>query len=194
MSRFLAASAGALALVLILPGCQKAKEAASEKAAQVATEKMIESAIEKDGGKAKVSLGGDGVKATVTDEKGQTVTYEAGGSAKLTEADIDLPFYPGATVNDKESTRVVNGDTTMSAVTLTSPHAPSKVLEFYREKIKARSQGKQVMEMTEADGSGMLMLVQDDAATESSVQVSVKRRDDGSEVSLIVGSKKKGGQ
>jgi hypothetical protein len=80
-----------LLALLALAGCGKVQEAASEKAA----EKMIEATI-KDGSNAKVDIHDGGVKVQGTDEKGQSFNMEM-GSASISEKDLGIPFYPGAT-------------------------------------------------------------------------------------------------
>ena len=82
-----------VSLAVALAACGKVQEAASEKAA----EKMIESAIEKDGSKAKVDISGDSTKITTTDASGKSSQFEM-GAAKVSEAEVGVPFYPGAEV------------------------------------------------------------------------------------------------
>jgi len=147
MKHILVVAAGALALV----ACGKATESATEKA--------IESQIAKDGGKAKVDLSGGGVKVTTTDASGKTTQMEM-GTAKVSEADIGLPFYPGTQPNAGEATKVSSPDGTMVTVLLHSEDAPDKVAGFYRDKLKAQAQGKQFTE-TSGEGSHMLMLADD---------------------------------
>jgi hypothetical protein len=78
-----------VAIAVSLVACGKAQEAASEKA----VEKMIESSLSKDGTQAKVNLSDGGVKMATTDASGKTTSLEL-GAAKITEADLGVPFYP----------------------------------------------------------------------------------------------------
>src|SRR4029453_13351553 len=80
-----------IAIALALGACGKVQEGASEKA----PEKAIEAALSKDGGQAQVSLSEGAVKVSTTDASGKSTLMELGG-AKFTEADMGLPFYPGA--------------------------------------------------------------------------------------------------
>jgi hypothetical protein len=147
MKYILVVAAGALALV----ACGKANETAAEK--------VIESQLSKDGTKAKVDLGSGGLKMTTTDATGKTSELEM-GTAKVTEADIGLSFYPGTQPREGGATKVSSPDGTMVSVTLHSDDAPDKVAGFYRDKLKAQAEGKQFTE-TSSDGSHMLMLADD---------------------------------
>lgn len=147
MKHILVVAAGALALV----ACGKATETAAEK--------VIESQIAKDGGSAKVKLSDGGVKMTTTDASGKTTQLEM-GTAKVSEADVGLSFYPGTQPRDGEASKVSSSDGTMFTVILHSEDAPDKVAGFYRDKLKAQAEGKQFTE-TSGDGSYMLLLADD---------------------------------
>jgi len=75
-------------------GCGKAVETVAEKAAQ--------SQIEKGGGQAKVDMSNGGIKMTTTDASGKTTQLEM-GTAKVSEADIGVAFYPGTKSREGEA-------------------------------------------------------------------------------------------
>jgi hypothetical protein len=167
-----------VSLAVALAACGKVQEAASEKAA----EKMIESAIGKDGQKASVDITGGGAKITTTDASGKTSQMEM-GTAKVTEADLGVPFYPGTQPTEGQATRVTTPDGTMTTVGLQSPDAPDKVAAFYRDRLKAQSEGKQFMDMSDGQGGTTLMLSDDKAG--SAVQIHVQKAEQGSEIQVV---------
>lgn len=165
------------ALAFALAACGKVQEAASEKAA----EKIIESAISKDGTQAKVNLSEGGMKVSTTDASGKTTQMELGG-AKITEAELGVPFYPGAKANEGGALRVATGDGVSLQMALQSDDAPDKVAAFYRDKLKAMADGKQLTDMSSSDGAS-LSLVDDQA--KSSLQVHVGKADKGSDITIV---------
>ena len=173
MKHILVIAAGVLALV----ACGKPTEKAAEKA--------IESQIAKDGGSAKVDLSGGGVKMTTTDASGKTTQMEM-GTAKVSEADIGLSFYPGTQPRAGEASKISSSDGTMVTVMLHSEDAPDKVAGFYRDKLKAQAQGKQFSE-TSGDGSHMLMLADDKNKQVTQVMVG-KGEVKGSDIQIIASS------
>ena len=172
MKHILMIAAGALAL------------AACGKATETAAEKMIESQIAKDGGSAKVNLSDGSVKMTTTDASGKTTQLEV-GSAKVSEADIGLSFYPGTQPREGEASKVSSPDGTMITVVLHSDDAPDKVAGFYRDKLKAQAQGKQFTE-TSGDGSYMLMLSDDKQGTQVMI---AKGEAKGSDIQIMASSR-----
>jgi opacity protein-like surface antigen len=170
MKHILVVAVGALALV----ACGKATETAAEK--------VIESQIAKDGGSAKVNLGDGGIKMTTTDASGKTTQLEI-GTAKVSEADIGLPFYPGTQPRDGETTKVKSTDGTMFTVILHSEDAPDKVAGFYRDKLKAQAQGNQFTE-TSGDGSYMLLLADEKNKQSTHVMVA-KGETKGSDIQIM---------
>lgn len=162
----------------LLAACGKVQEAATEKLA----EKAMEAAAAKDGTKAKVDLSGGGLKVTTTDEKGQTATATY-GTAHVTEADLGVPFYPGAKADGNGSgSRIESPDGVMATVTLHSADAPEKVAAFYREALKSRAAGKQFTDMTNAD---MTLLSMADEAAKAQIQVSVTKSEQGSDIQVV---------
>jgi hypothetical protein len=162
---------------LALVACGKVQEKAAEKAA----EKMIESSISKDGTQAKVNLSEGGMKVTTTDAAGKTTQMEM-GSAKISEAELGLPFYPGASPAEGSGMRMVNGASSTLQMGLHSDDAPDKVAAFYRDKLKAMSAGKQLMDMSSNEGAS-LSLVDDKA--KSVIQVHVSKADKGSDIAIV---------
>lgn len=167
-----------IGLLAALGGCGKARDAISEKTA----EKLVESALETDGAKAKVSLSEGSIRMTTTDASGKTSQFEA-GSANITESDVGVPFYPGAKMPDGQSMRIVTPDGTTVSVDLRSDDAPAKVAAFYRERLKARSEGRQFTDMSNADGSAMLALT--DGAANSAIRVVVDKADNGTSIQIV---------
>ncbi len=156
--------------------------AACDKAPEKAAERMIESAMQKDGTRAKVDLSSSSAKITTTDASGKTTHLEMGG-AKIGEAELGVPFYPGAKPADGGSSKVSTPDGSMYTVTLHSADAADKVAAFYRERLKAMSEGKQFMDMSGGDGSANLVLADDKAKT--SVQVHIAKAEKGTDLQII---------
>ena len=152
--------------VAVLAGCGKVQEKVAEKA--------IESSLSKDGSKAKVDMADGGMKMSTTDASGKTSQVEIGGKAQVSEAEAGVPFCPGAKPIEGSTMRVASGDATVLQVALQSDDAPDKVAAFYRDKLKAMSEGKQLMDMASADGA-MLGLVDDKA--KSTIQVHIGKAD-----------------
>jgi hypothetical protein len=164
-----------LALALVLAACGKASETVAEKA--------IEAQLQKDGQKAQVDLSGSTAKVTISDASGQTSRIEVGG-AKVTEAEIGLPFYPGASLVENASSKVSSPEGTMATVQLNSRDAPDKVAAFYREQLRSRAQGKATFaDMSTGEGAATLMLGDEDG--KSGWQVSVSRADAGSAITIV---------
>jgi len=170
-----------LALAAVLCGCGKVQEKATEKAA----EKMIEAQMAKDGTTAKVDLAATGAKITSTDASGKVSQMEMGG-AKVSEADVGLAFYPGATPTEGGATRIVTPDGSSVSIILHSDDAPDKVAAFYRERVKSQSEGKQFMDMSSGDGA-TLMLADDKA--KSALQVHVGKAEKGTDIQITASRK-----
>ena len=163
-----------LLAVLVLAACGKAGE--------TATEKMIESQISKDGTQAKVDLSSGGMKITTTDASGKTSQMEL-GTAKVSEADIGVPFYPGTKPKEGEMTRVTTPDGSIVTVILHSDDAPDKVAAFYRDRLKAQAQGKQFTDMDH--GTTQMLLLSDDK-TKQLTQVTIgKGESKGSDIQIV---------
>lgn len=168
----------ACAVALTATGCGKPQEAAGEKVA----ERMIESAFQKDGTKANVQLSEGSAKITTTDAAGKTSEMEI-GAAKVTEADVGVPFYPGSKPVEGGAMRVKTPEGTAVTISLQSNDPPAKVAEFYRGKLKAQSSGKLFNDMSSADGASLSLI---DESNKSSVQVNVGKSDQGSDINIAV--------
>lgn len=181
-TRFLNTRWTALALAaaaLALTGCGKVSEMAGEKA----TEKLIEAQINQNGGNAKVDLSKGGMTAEGTDEHGKAFKMEM-GSAQLTEADMKIPFYPGAKPSDNSGTRIKNGGGEMVSIELHTSDAAKTVSAWYRDKLKSTAgEGKTVIDSA-AEDNGMSLMISDPKANESTT-VSVSPDGDGSKITLI---------
>ena len=164
-------------LALALAGCGKVQEKAGEKM----VERAIESSMSKDGTQAKVDLSQGGMKMSTTDASGKTTQMEM-GNAKISEADLGLPFYPGAKPTEGSGTRIVNGGSSSLQLGLHSDDAPDKVAAFYRDKLKAMAEGKQMMDMSSGDGASLSLV---DDKTKSVMQVHVSKADKGSDIALV---------
>ena len=165
-----------IAIAFALGACGKVQEKVAERAA----EKAIESSLSKDGTQAKVNMSEGGMKVTTTDASGKSTQMEM-GNAKVSEADLGLPFYPGAKPTEGSSMRIVNGNSTALQVGLHSDDAPDKVAAFYRDKLKAMSEGKQLMDMSQSDGASLTLV--DDKA-KSTLQVHVSKAETGSDIAI----------
>lgn len=162
----------AFASALALAACGKAPEKV--------VEKSIESAMSKDGTQAKVNLSEGSMKVTTTDATGKTTQMEF-GKAQVTEADLGVPFYPGSKPAEGASTRVAAGDSVSVQTSLHSDDAPDKVAAFYRDKLKAMAEGKQMMDMSSGEGA-MLSLIDD--KTKGAIQVHIGKADKGSDIMI----------
>lgn len=162
---------------IALAACGKVQEAATEKT----MEKMIESQIAKDGTKAKVDMSQSGFKVSTTDASGKVTQMEM-GSAKVTEADVDLPFYPGTKPVEGQASRYSTPSGSMVSVLLHTDDAADKVAGFYRDQIKAKSAGKQFTEMSGGDDSFSFSLSDD--KDKSATQVSITKAEKGTDVQI----------
>jgi hypothetical protein len=162
------------ALALGLGACGKTQETVAEKVA----EKALESSMAKDGTQAKVNLSENSMKVTTTDASGKTTQMEI-GKAQITEADLGVPFYPGSKPTEGASMRIATGEGSTVQMGMHSDDAPDKVAAFYRDKLKAMSQGQQMMDMSSSDGA-TLSLVDDKA--KNTLQVHVGKADKGSDI------------
>jgi hypothetical protein len=177
---------------MALSACDKAVEKLSEKAIEKAIESQMSKdgktanvSIGKDGIQAKVinadgsvtnaSIGADGIKATSTDAAGKVSTSEF-GSANVTEADVGIPFYPGASIKDGKGSKMTGPDSTMIIVTLESKDDLDKVAEYYRGKFKGIAKGRKMNEMSQAGESAMLTLSDDKG--HDNLTVNVSKNDD----------------
>ena len=156
--------------------------AACGKASETAVEKMIEAQVSKDGTQAKVDMSSGGMKITTTDAAGKVSQMEM-GTAKVSETDLGLPFYPGTKPKEGEMTKISSPEGSMVTVVLHTDDAPDKVAAFYRDQFKANSAGKQFTDMN-TGAAHMLMLGDDKSKQFTQVTVS-KNESKGSDIQIM---------
>jgi hypothetical protein len=166
-----------LGAALALAACGKVQEVAAEKA----TEKMIESQIAKDGTQAKVDLSQGGIKVSTTDASGKVSQMEM-GSAKVSEADVDVAFYPGTKPVEGQASRFSTPSGSTVSVALHTDDAVDKVAGFYRDQLKGKSTGKQFTEMSGGDSVSFSL---SDEKAKSATQVSITKAEKGTDVQIV---------
>jgi len=176
MNRNVVTTVSLVLLACALAACGKVQEKAAEKVA----EKAMESSLSKDGTQAKVNLSEGGVKVATTDASGKTTQMEM-GNAKITEADLGVPFYPGATQNEGAALRIASGNSVSMQLGLHSDDAHDKVAAFYRDKLKAMADGRQLMDMSSNEGASISLI---DEKAKSSLQVHVSKAEKGSDIAI----------
>jgi hypothetical protein len=169
-----------LAVVGALAACGKAQETAGEKAAEKVIEKSFESAASKDGTRAHVNLSEGGIQVATTDASGKSTQMEM-GSARISEGELGVPFYPGAKPTEGSSMRVVSGGNTALQMGLHSDDSHDKVAAFYRDKLKAMSEGKQLMDISQNDGAALTLV---DEKARSTLAVQVSKAEKGSDIAI----------
>ena len=167
-----------VAFSLALGSCGKAQEAVTEKM----IEKTIERPIEKDGTQAKVDLFGGNTRITTTDAQGQTTVVEMSG-AKVEPSEIGLPFYPGAEPVAKESVRLQTPREIRVMVALDSTDSFEKIVAFYRDKLRALSAGKTMIDNTSDQDVSMFV---SDSGGNNSVSARITRH--GNKQRIMLGS------
>ena len=171
----------ALVAAAALAACGKASEKINEKVSEKVAEKIIESSMSKDGSKAKVDLSSGQAKITSTDDKGNTTVMEF-GSAKVTEAELGVTMYPGATAVEHGATRTQAAEGTSVMAGYESKDSFEKVADFFRDQLRAKAAGKQMMDNSSND-TAVLMLTDDQS--NNTVQVSVSKADAGSSIQIV---------
>ena len=140
-----------LVLVASLPSCLcgRIKERLAEKATEAAIEAVADDGK---GGKAKVDLSKG--TFTVTDDKGGSLKFAAGGGAKVPETwPKDFPVFAGAKVTMAMDTP--NGST----VSFETADPPAKVYGYYASTMPG--QGWKINVRTSVDDGGTLMMTKD---------------------------------
>jgi hypothetical protein len=169
---------GLAAALATLAGCGKVSEMATEKA----TEKYLESQMNKDGGDAKIDLSKGGMTAEGTDGQGKSFKMEM-GSAQLSEADVKIPFYPGAKPSDNGGSRFKSEGGEMVSIELLTSDAPKTVSGWYRDKLKATAgEGTTVLDSATDDGMSLTIV---NPKGEDSTTVNVSADDSGSRITLM---------
>ena len=123
----------------------------------------------------KATVTGNGKDATMTMEgpKGSVTT---GGGVEVSEAELGLPYYPGAEKGN--STRSDTADGAMYTVTLNTTDAVDKVAAFYKGKM-AGAESVQ----TDTGGKPMVMLMKKDGKDERNVHI---QKADGKTMIIVV--------
>jgi len=174
----------ALALALLtsaaLVACGKVSDKVGEKVSEKAAEKVLESALSKDGSNAKVDLSQGSAKITSTDANGQTSVVEM-GVTQISEADLGVPIYPGA-AGEPGGMRSQTPEGVSVTTAFKSKDGPDKVATFYRDLLKAKSQGQQMIENSGNDGT-MLMLADD--KSKNYTQITIAKEDAGSTITIV---------
>ena len=182
-----AAACAVLAVMAGLAGCHKATEAVTEKA----MEKSIEAQMKENGAtEAKVDLSSGTVKSVSVDKDGKKQEFEMGNASAVNEADIGVPFYPGAKIDPSHVMKAVNNGEMSAMVPLETSDPPEKVAAFYRERLKAMSAGNQFMDMAQGDGNLVLVLINESKSESIQVSVSAGKNGDPSKI-LLTASRKK---
>lgn len=127
--RNLLISAAALALII---GCNPKTEVVGPNGERVS--------VEGNGGKMTIT-GPDGKQATIEGD-GKTIKMDDGkggtmsmGGTEISEAELGLPYYPGSTDTPGSAKVTADGKTTLVCLRETTDD-PSKVIAFYKDKIK----------------------------------------------------------
>ena len=76
---------------------------------------------------------------------------------------------------------VASGSSTFQ-VGMHSDDAPGKVAAFYRDKLKAMAEGKQLMDMSSNDGAALTLI---DEKAKHSLQVTVSKAEKGSDIAIL---------
>ena len=105
------------------------------------------------------------------------------GSAKLDEAQLGLPFYPGARPLEGGSTFISSGDVSTASVNLHSADGSDKIAAYYREQMKSRAAGKQFTDTVDGSGNPALALI--DTRAKSSIEVAVLKAEAGSTIQIV---------
>ena len=124
-------------------------------------------------------------KMSATDENGKVATVEVGeGAGKLPSW---VPTYPGA---KSEGNFTAKGDDGTGhgaggIVSFTSSDSPTKVLDFYKDKIDGMHM--KVVNITSEDNGGMIVAADDDS--KRSLQIMVGKGSSGTTIAITFGEK-----
>jgi hypothetical protein len=78
--------------------------------------------------------------------------------------------------------RMVASGSSNFQVGMHSDDAPDKVAAFYREKLKAMADGKQLIDMSSNDGAALTLV---DEKAKHTLQVSVSKAEKGSDIAIM---------
>jgi hypothetical protein len=128
---------GALALGFLLAGCKKDEVTISTpEGTMTVSEEGGKTTLKTDDGKIEIEGGGDSGTMTMTDEKGNKVTYTGGKGVDPAELGVDL--YPGAKIAEEQSAlgKVETPEGTTLTVILSTADSVQKVIDYYKGKLK----------------------------------------------------------
>ncbi|WP_028312617.1 hypothetical protein [Derxia gummosa] len=154
-------------------GCVKLSESFSDRLAGFAGSRTAAAPT--------LQIAGNGVRATSVDGQGHATSYEV-ARADLGEAELGAPLYPGARLPADGGTRLAGASSELLVMRLGTRDAPAMVAAFYREQLRARADGRQLIDLTEPDGEAVFLLTRADS---TAIQVRVRSdADGGSEITL----------
>lgn len=104
------------------------------------------------------------------------------GAAQVSEADLGVPFYPGSKPAEGSSMHMLAAGSSTFQVGMHGDDARDKVAAFYRDKLKAMSAGKPLMDMSSNDGAALTLV---DEKSKHMLQVSVSKADKGSDIAIM---------
>jgi hypothetical protein len=155
-----------------LTSCGKVSETVGDKA----VEKIAEAAMSKDGTKVKIDSTQGGMTITSTDSNGAKVSMEV-GDAKVSEAELGVPIYPGAVVpGNAGSQRTTSAQGSVVVASFESKDSMDKVAAFYRAKMQVLAGSKAIADIKAEDA---MMLGFTDDASKQTVQLTLNRSDSG---------------
>jgi hypothetical protein len=130
-------------LALAISGCGKSPESAKPAAAAPAAQQAPSTLPAQAGG---IALAGSQCKTSPTPVI----------SATVTEAEVGVPFYPGAKLGN--TTNSTGPDGTIVAVQQETTDPPEKVLAFYRARLTAVAAGRELVGGGPPDSNGNSLL------------------------------------
>ena len=71
-----------------------------------------------------------------TDKNGEKTSMTMGGNTPITEAEIEVPFYPGSTEKQSDQMKIETDKEKSFVSSRTTSDDPQKVVDFYKDKVK----------------------------------------------------------
>lgn len=102
----------------------------------------------------------------------------------ISEADLGIPFYPGAKLSESDSSKVVSPQGLALSARLQSNDTAEKVAGFYREKLKAMSEHSVFSETKNAEGQAALVVA--DTKANNSILINISKSTTGSDINIVV--------
>lgn len=122
------------------------------------------------------------VEQTLQGSVGKDIRMDL-GDAKLGEAELGVPLYPGAKPVQGGATMISAGGVSTASVNLHSADSADKIAAYYRQQLKARAGGKQFSDGVDGGGNPSLGLV--DTVARSSIEVAVLKAEAGSMIQIV---------